>query len=439
MARIARTAATGGELDPRFLAWSTSFPIDHRMLAQDCRGSAAHVEGLRAAGLLTDVEADRLQRALADLPGQVGAGEVVLPADEEDVHMAVEAWLAGAVGPLAGKLHTGRSRNDQVATDLKLWCRDAIADLEIDLDRVLVAVDRTSARLGEIAMPSYTHRQVAIGVLARTWLAGALGEPLARDLRLLRTVLDELADSPLGAGAIAGTTLPIDPEVAAKALEFARGPRNPIDAVGERDHALTLVFACARIGLHLARFSADVVELASDGLVKLGGAIAGGSSMMPHKRNPDLFELVRGHAALRAGELSSIVGLFAGLGSGYHRDLQHDKQIVFAAVDGARGCLQMIALALEHVDLDADACRRALVEGDAIATDLCEALVAGGMPFREAYGHIGRLVVAQRGQGRRLADLQSGDLARAGLPATLVDHLDPVASAHRRSARFDAK
>jgi argininosuccinate lyase len=439
MARIARTAATGGDLDPRFLAWSTSFPIDRRLLPQDCRGSAAHVEGLRAAGLLTADEADRLQRALAELPADVAAGRVELPSDEEDVHMAIEAWLGQAVGAPAAKLHTGRSRNDQVATDLKLWCRDAVADLEADLDQLLAVLDRTTARIGHVAMPSYTHRQVAIGVLARTWLEGALGEPLARDLRLLRTVADELADCPLGAGAIAGTTLPIDPEVAAAKLEFAHGPRNPIDAVGDRDHALTLVFTCARVALHLARFSADVVELASDGLLKLGGAIAGGSSMMPHKRNPDLFELVRGHAALRLGDLQALCGLVHGLGSGYHRDLQHDKQIVFAAVDGARGCIQMIAIALDHIDLDAEACRKALVDGDAIATDLCEALVLAGVPFREAYGRIGALVADQRAQGRRLADLGQADLQAAGLPTSLAHHLDPVASARRRSERFDTK
>src|SRR5690606_22420311 len=162
---------------------------------------------------------------------------------------------------------------------------------------------------------------------------------------------------------------------------------------------------CARTSLHLARFSADVVELASDGLVRLGGAIAGGSSMMPHKRNPDLFELVRGQAALRNGELIQLMTLFQGLGAGYHRDLQHDKQVVFAAVDGTLDGLRMIALSLDHLEPVEDAALQALRDGDAIATDLCEALVEGGMPFREAYGKIGGLVAAQRDRGKRLADL----------------------------------
>ena len=433
MARIARTAATGGELDPTFLAWSSSFAIDRRLLEYDVRGSIAHVEGLLRAGLLTADEAATLVGALESLPSRVASGAETLPDDEEDVHMAVESLLGRTVGAVADKLHAGRSRNDQVATDGKLWAREAVAKIERGIDDVLAAARAWCDRQGEVAMPAYTHRQVAIPVLARAWLGGAVVEPLARDRRLLLVVADELAESPLGAGAIAGTTLPIDPEQTASALGFAHGPRNPIDAVGSRDHLLLLAFACARIGMHLARVSTDIVELASDGLVKLGGAIAGGSSMMPHKRNPDLFELVRGHAALRHGELSGLLALMQGLGSGYHRDLQHDKQLVFAAVDGVLGCLAMVALGLGHVTLVENACRDALVDGDAVATDLCEALVAGGMPFRDAYRKVGALVDAQRSAGRRLADLQAEDLARVGLSEDLLARLDPIAAAHRRS------
>ncbi len=433
MARIARTAATGGDLDPAFLAWSSSFTIDRRLLEHDCEGSIAHVEGLRRAGLLTVDEAERLTSALTALPGQVAAGEVVLPDDEEDVHMAVESQLAAQLGAVAGKLHTGRSRNDQVATDLKLWARQALVVIERGIDRVLAAAAVWCERHGEVAMPAYTHRQVAIPVLARTWIGGALVEPLRRDRRLLLVVADELAESPLGAGAIAGTTLPIDAEQTASALGFAHGPRNAIDAVGSRDHALVLGFACNRIGMHLAQFSTDVVELTSDGLVRLGGAIAGGSSMMPHKRNPDLFELVRGQAALRHGELAGLLTLMHGLGSGYHRDLQHDKTLLFPCVDGVVGSLEMVALGLHHFELVADACRDALVAGDAVATDLCEALVASGMPFRDAYRRIGALVNETRGEGRRLAQLDAADLVRHGLDPALVDRLDPVAAARRRS------
>ena len=285
-------------------------------------------------------------------------------------------------------------------------------------------------------MPAYTHRQVAIPVLGRLWVDAALVSPLRRDAALLTAVNAELAHSPLGAGAIGGSTLPLRRDVTAQALGFDAPPQNPIDAIGQRDHALTLGFVCARIGLHLNRFCADVVELASDGLVKLGGAVACGSSMMPHKRNPDLFELVRAQSALRQGELTSLMQTFQGLGTGYHRDFQQDKQLIFAAVDGTVNCLKMIALGLRHLDLEHDRCLEALRRGDAVATDLTEALVLGGMSFRDAYAAVGSLVAAQRGRDRRLADLTAEDLAAAGLPASLLGCLDPAESARRRAAPF---
>lgn len=437
MASIARTAATGGDLDPEFLAWSTSLPVDRRLLEVDCRGSVAHVRGLAAAKLLTAEEASRLITALESLPARVAAGEVVLQEDEEDVHMAIESWLRAEVGDLAAKLHTGRSRNDQVALDLKLWCREAVSRIQSGIDQVLMIADAWTQTHGDVTVPTYTHRQVAIPALARVWMAGALGEGLRRDRALLGAVAVELEDSPLGAGAVGGSTLPIDPEVAAADLGFVRGPRNPIDAIGHRDHALLLAFVCARLGLHLGRFSADIVELCSDGLVKLGGAIAGGSSMMPHKRNPDLFELVRGQSALRQGELVQLMTTFQGLGSGYHRDLQQDKQVLFAAVDGVVSCLRMIAIAIPHLALDEAACLGALAKGDAVATDLCEGLVAEGMAFRDAYAVVGKLVVQQRAAGRRLADLDAAALQAAGLSPTLLDRLDPALAARRRAAKFD--
>ena len=435
MSSIARTQATGGSLDPEFLAWQSSLPIDRRLLEVDIAGSIAHVEGLVGAGLLTREEGDELQAALSGLLGKVARGEVELP-PEEDVHMAVEAWLQTAIGPLADKLHTGRSRNDQVATDLKLWTREALAKLIDALEKLDLALSAWKSRHGETPMPAYTHRQVAIPVLARLWIGAALREPLARDRRLLAVVEDEIADSPLGAGAIGGNTLPIDPWIPARELGFQTPPRNPIDAVGSRDHALTLAFACARISQHLGRFSADVVELASDGLVSLSGAVACGSSMMPHKRNPDLFELVRGQAALRQGELVALMSMFQGLGTGYHRDLQQDKQLIFSCVDGTVACLNMITLGLGHLDLLAEPCVHALERGDAIATDLTEHLVTLGVPFRSAYRSIGALVAAQRSKGARLIDLKAADLEAAELPLSLLEHLDVRASASHRAARY---
>jgi argininosuccinate lyase len=436
MSSIARTAATGdGELDPEFLRWSTSLPVDRHLLPFDVLGSQAHVAGLVAAGLIAAGDGERLRAGLQAVADKVEAGDVELPL-EEDVHMAVERLLRDEVGELTDRLHTGRSRNDQVALDLALWTRHAVGQLREGVAAVLREVHAFRVREGDVAMPSYTHRQVAIPTLAWVWIDAALACGLERDEGLLALALTDIERSPLGAGAIGGTTLPIDPAVAAAALDFAGGPRNPIDAIGHRDHALTLAFACARISLHLARFAADVVELASDGLVHLGSAIACGSSMMPHKRNPDLFELVRAHAALRQGDLVALLTTFQGLGSGYHRDLQQDKAIVFRAVDGTADALAMTALGLRNLALVPDRCVQALRDGDAIATDLTEALVGGGTPFRAAYRAVGQLVATLRGQGRRLVDLDAALLAEQGLPVTLLDLLDVQASARRRAARF---
>lgn len=436
---IARTAATGGALDPAFLAWSTSLPIDRRLLEVDCRGSRAHVEALRRAGLLDDDEAKTLREALEALPGRVASGEVTLPEDEEDVHMAVESVLRAQLGAVVDKLHTGRSRNDQVATDLALWLRDAVDRVEAGIDACLEAARTWTERHGEVVLPSYTHRQVAIPCLAKVWLGGVLVEGLRRDRVLLDAVRAELTRCPLGAGAIGGTTLPIDTAVAAAELGFDAGPANPIDAVGQRDHALTLMFVAARIGLHLARLCTDAIELTSDGLLKLGGAIAGGSSMMPHKRNPDLFELVRGAAALRRGELVSLMGALHALGGGYLRDLQHDKQLVFASVDGIADMLQMIAIALDHLEPVPERADAALRSGDAIATDLCEVLVTRGIAFRDAYGIVGRLVAHKRAAGERLFDLTAEDLATESVPADVLTILDLRESARRRAATFANK
>ncbi len=432
MGSIARTDATGGDLDPSFLAWQTSLPVDRRLLAEDLEGSRAHVARLRRAGLLTDEEARTLDEGLAALAREAEAGTLELPA-EEDVHMAVERLLRERLGPVADKLHTGRSRNDQVATDVALWCRRAAADL----GRRIGAVHRAAAALverhGRVAMPAYTHRQVAIGVTAELWIDAALVRPLARDADLLHGAERELGTCPLGAGAIAGTTLPLDRDRAARDLGFERGPANPLDAVGARDGAGLLVHACQRISTHLGRFAADMVEFVSDGLWHLDGAIACGSSMMPHKRNPDLFELVRGQAALRTGDLVAFATLFHGLGTGYHRDLQHDKEILFRAVDGTAGALDMVALALGHVRPDPEACRVALERGDAIATDLTEALVAAGVPFRRAYRKVGALVARQRAAGRRLVDLTPEELADEGFPPEAAECLDVVRAARRRA------
>lgn len=436
MSNIARTKATGGTLDPDFLRWQTSLPVDRVLLREDVRGSLAHLKVLAAAGLISGEEHDLMASALTGLPERVESGAVQLPL-EEDVHMSVETWLRSEVGEVADKLHTGRSRNDQVVTDFMLWCREARANLVAAVEDVREGVLEWQARHAEVVMPAYTHRQVALSVPATMWIDACLDAPAARDLRLLTTtVAEELEACPLGAGAIAGTTLDTDRRIAAQELEFARAHDNPIDAVGDRDYALSLCFAAARIALHYSRFCADVIELVGAGLARLGGAVACGSSMMPHKRNPDLFELVRADSARRQADLQALMSTIQGLGTGYHRDFQQDKTIVFGCVQAVIADARMVRLGLRHLDLEPDACLEALRKGDAVATDMCEHLVALGTPFRQAYGIVGALVAAQREAGRRLTDLEAADLEAHGLPLALLEDLDPQRSAARRAARY---
>ena len=428
MATIARTSVIDGDLNPDFLEWQSSLDIDHRLLREDVEGSLAHIQVLLAAKLLEQSDAETLTRALEGLPNKVEAGDVVLP-KEEDIHMAIESWLRTEIGEVADRLHTARSRNDQVAVDMKLWCRKARVQLGSAIQRVLFAVEKWNKEYGEVAMPCYTHRQVALPIQAQVWTNAALSLPLKRDLRWLDHLDEELRSCPLGAASIAGSTLPIDPRIAAEQLGFASRFENSIDAVGDRDYLCTLVFICSRIGIHLSRFCGDVVEFASDNLLVIGSAIACGSSMMPHKRNPDLFELVRAQAAMRQGDLVGIMGLFHGLGSGYHRDLQLDKTVVFRAFDQTMECLRMIDLGVRHLQCNQEVCSQTLSRNDAIATDLCETLVRLGMPFRQAYGKIGRLVAQQRSCGKRLMDLQVSDLETVGLPLELLERLDVKRSA----------
>ena len=435
MSIVARTQATGGPLDPDFFAWQTSLPIDCHLLEEDVIGSLAHIQVLLAAGIVTPAEADTLSQGLRTLRDGVAAKTIELP-EEEDVHMSVETWLRANIGEVADKLHTGRSRNDQVVTDFMLWCKAAVERFDAALTQASTAAQEFCERYRDTPMPTYTHRQVAIPVPAAMWMEALVVKPLARDRALLDTVRAELAACPLGAGAIAGTTLPTDPKVACAQLGFERPHDNPIDAVGDRDYAMTLVFAATRASVHISRLAADVIELCSDGLIKLSGAIACGSSMMPHKRNPDLFELARAQAALRHGDLTALISTIQGLGAGYHRDFQQDKHIVMTAIRGVIDCLRMVALGLRNITLDEQLCLQALERGDALATDLCEALVARGVPFRQAYVKIGELVTKQREQQKRLVDLSAEDLRGYGLPTQLLEVLDLARSARVRGERY---
>jgi argininosuccinate lyase len=390
---IAKTEASGGAaLDPEILAFSTSLPLDRALLREDLLGSAAHVTMLAHCGILGAADAAVIRDGLAALWDDHARGALTLP-NEEDVHMAVEAELTRRIGVPAGLLHTARSRNDQVALDLRLHVREQaalIADAVASLLDLLVARAATET---EALMPAYTHRQRAQPITF-AYLLCAYGTMLSRDLDALGFVLNQVDASPLGVGAIAGTSLPVDREITRTLLGFGRLTLNGLDTVGDRDFALDYLYSAARCLMHLGRLSTDFIDFASAefGFLRLAGEIACGSSMMPQKRNPDVFELVRGKSGRAVGNLMGLLATVKGLPGGYNRDLQEDRAALLETGPLWLGVLRALCVAIPKVALDRERCRAALDGDYTQATDFAEALVRKGVPFREAYLAVGALV-----------------------------------------------
>ncbi len=411
MSGIARTSATGaGGMLPELLAWSSSFQADRALIREDLLGSAAHVTMLARTGIVSAGDARVLRDALRVLHEEACDGTLELTPDEEDVHMAVEAELGKRVGAVAARLHTARSRNDQVALDLRLHVRDQGVGLIAELATLVIALADRAQREKEVLLPAYTHRQraqpVSAAFLVASWAVG-----LARAADVVIFALDRL-EMPLGSGACSGTSLPIDRALVARLFAPWEPTRNALHTVGDRDFALDWTWGAARVVLALGRMAADVVDFSTSefALIRLDGAIAAGSSMMPQKKNPDIFELIRGKSGRAIGNVVALLTLMKGLASGYNRDQQEDRLPLLEAGPLARGCARVAALALEHVEFDPLRGKRALEDGFTQATDLAEALVRRGVPFREAYKAVGALVAVAVAEG---VSLRSVDMGRA--------------------------
>lgn len=431
---IARTAATAaGALDGRFVALSSSLTRDLPLLEEDILGSAAHALGLRRAGLLSAEDAAALRAGLFAILDDVRAGRAALP-EEEDVHMAVEALLARRT-PAAARLHTGRSRNDQVALDLQLHLREAARRAGELLAAVTAALCDLADAHAEVALPGYTHRQRAIPITVGHWAMASVAA-LSRDGELLAFLLGQLDRCPLGAGALAGSSLPLDRAGVAALLGFSAPTDNSLDTVGDRDGVSGLAYLSSRVHVHASRLAADLVDFASQefGFLKLGDAVACGSSMMPHKKNPDVFELVRGRSAQAIGDLVTSLSIARGLPLGYQRDLQEDRAVLTGIGPHLCGTLELLHIGLRNVRFDGAAMAAALASDFTQATDLAEVLVGFGVPFRAAYRVVGELVARARERGRGLAALGAEDL-RAALPPDLAAAPDAVVSALQ--ARLD--
>ena len=383
-----------------------SLAFDRRLLAHDLAATTAHVGALVRAGLLEEEEGDRVTKELEALRAEADDGTFPFSPADEDVHVAVERVLTERLGDLGAKVHAGRSRNDLVATDLRLWTKEASADLA-ELTRTLV--EALSARAEEhtkTLLPGYTHLQRAQPVtLAHHLLAHAFA--LLRDAERLDRAGAAADVSPLGAGALAGSTLGIDPAATARSLGFASAFDNSIDAVASRDFAVEFLAACLSTALDVSRLAEELVLWASEefGFVRVDDRYATGSSMMPQKRNPDVAELARAKAGRVLGDLVSLAAVLKGLPLAYDRDMQEDKEAVFDARDALAATLPALTGMIVTLAFDTDSMRRACEGGFVTATDLAEALVSRGVPFREAHARVGGIVSTLEADGRTLTDV----------------------------------
>jgi argininosuccinate lyase len=382
-----------GEADSGFAKFNQSFSFDRRLFEVDVRASVAHCDGLAGAGVLTGAEADQIKAALASMRNNGGEDSNYFNYSSEDVHSFVEVRLTEMIGDLGRKLHTGRSRNDQVATDLRLWLR-----AEIDLlDGLLREAQQASIDLAEnnstAVIPGYTHLQRAQPLLFAHWCL-AYFEMLARDRARLVDVRKRVNIMPLGAAALAGTAHAIDREAVAKALGFAAVSHNSIDAVSDRDFCVEFAGAAALIMVHLSRLAEDVILYATVefGFFELSDAVATGSSLMPQKKNPDSMELVRGKAGRVFGNLMSLLTTLKGLPLAYNKDMQEDKEALFDSVDTLKDSLAVTATVLRNIRLNEQRATAAATQGYLNATELADYLVRRGMPFREAHEMVGRVV-----------------------------------------------
>jgi argininosuccinate lyase len=390
-----------GPPDPEFFAFQRSLPFDARLLPYDLRLNAAWARALGRAGLVPADDVARLVAALEEI-GHEWTEAAAAAGDAEDVHTLVEAELARRTGDAGRGIHRGKSRNDQVATDLRLWVADAAASLAVEATSLANALAGQAQALLEagVVLPGYTHLQHAEPVLAAHW-ALAHAEPLARDRRRLVQVRDAaLAACPLGAAALSGTPLPIDRAELARDLGFAAPAANSIDAVSDRDFALGFLHACTTVTLHASRLAEDLILFSSRefGFVRLPDAFTTGSSAMPQKRNPDACELARGKAGRVLGRYAGLAATLRALPTGYNKDLQEDKEAVFDAFDTARGVLRALTGTVRGLAFDGTRTRAALSEW-ILAAELAERLAATGLPFRDAYARVARAVQALDARG----------------------------------------
>lgn len=417
---------------------NASLSVDQRMALQDVDGSRAWADAIHKAGILSDEEHASISLGLDTVRKEFSSGEFSFTPSDEDIHTAVERRLAELTGEVAGKLHTGRSRNDQVATDFRLWMLGAIPELSSALKDLQSTIVEQAKKADETVMPGYTHLQRAQPILLAHWWLSHYW-PLNRDVERLQELMERVSVLPLGSGALAGVPFEIDRVALAKALGFADVSQNSIDGVSDRDFAAEYLFCTTMIGLHLSKLAEQIVLFTSTefGFFELADAFSTGSSLMPQKKNPDVFELTRSKAGTLLGLLTGLLATLKGLPSTYDKDLQEDKAPVFQATDTLLAILPVIAGALKGIIVKAERMRNA-IDSSMMATDLADYLVEKGVPFRKAHEITGKVVRVAGDASQKIGieemPLEAYQAISPVFEADVYQVFDPMKSIGKRSA-----
>jgi argininosuccinate lyase len=402
------------------LRYGESVSFDWRLYRYDIAGSIAHAAGLARAGIIKAAERRKIETGLRAIQKEIESRKFEWEQSLEDVHMNIEASLVKRIGAAGAKLHTARSRNDQVALDLRLYVKAEIAELSAGLRSLQTALLNLSEQHVDVVMPGYTHLQRAQPIFLAHYLLAQI-EAFERDAERLRDCNARTDVLPLGSGALAGSTIVLDRELMAQQLGFARVSQNSLDAVGDRDFVCEFLFCLAMIGMHLSRLSEDLITWSTHefGFVEFSDAFSTGSSLMPQKKNPDMAELTRGKTGRLYGNLLSILTTLKALRSSYNRDMQEDKEALFDSVDTVRAALEVFSAMLPKIEINRERMEAAASDPNLFATDIAEYLVKKGVPFREAHEIVGGLVA---------------DCAAKGIPLNQVS----LAVLKKHSSSFDA-
>lgn len=382
------------ETDQLVYNFNASISFDQKFYKQDIRGSIAHVTMLASVGVLTEEERDQIIDGLKGILKDIQTGAVEITSEYEDIHSFVEANLIDRIGDVGKKLHTGRSRNDQVALDMKLYTRDEIVDIKYLLKELMETLHRIMKEHIDTFMPGFTHLQKAQPVTLAHHV-GAYMEMFKRDYSRLNDIYDRMNYCPLGAGALAGTTYPLDREQTASLLNFSGPTLNSMDSVSDRDYVIELLSALSTIMMHLSRFSEEVIIWNSNEykFVSIDDGFSTGSSIMPQKKNPDIAELVRGKTGRVYGALTSILTTMKGIPLAYNKDMQEDKELTFDAIDTVKGCISLFTGMMNTMTFNKPQMEKSAKHGFTNATDAADYLVNHGIPFRDAHGIVGQLVL----------------------------------------------